>query len=221
MKCPYCLESFFETRTLYPLEKDIEGAWGIIADICPTCKKAIFKIAKGQIITNPGTYKRFSTIRGEKEILIKPKAANRAPLPQQVEKEFVEDYQEACLVLSDSPKASAALSRRCLEHILEEKANAKKKNLADKIDQVLDSKSLPTRIAESLDAVRNIGMFAAHPKKSLSSGEILPVEPGEAEWNLDVIEMLFDLYFVQPEVIKKKKEALNEKLKAAGKSPMK
>ena len=38
----------------------------------------------------------------------------------------------------------------------------------------------------------------------------MPVESGEAEWNLDVLESLFDLYFVQPEVLRKKR-AKNER----------
>lgn len=94
-------------------------------------------------------------------------------------------------------------------------------NLSDEIQQVIDTGKLPSSLVESIDAVRNIGNFAAHPIKSRKSGEILPVEPGEAEWNLDVLESLFDFYFVQPEVLKKKRTALNDKLKGAGKSPMK
>jgi hypothetical protein len=35
------------------------------------------------------------------------------------------------------------------------------------------------------------------------------------------LEALFDFYFVQPSVNKKKREALNAKLKAAGKPEMK
>ncbi len=57
--------------------------------------------------------------------------------------------------------------------------------------------------------------------KSTSTGEILPVEPGEAEWNLDVLEALFDFYYVQVAVAAKKKAALNAKLADAGKPPMK
>jgi hypothetical protein len=49
----------------------------------------------------------------------------------------------------------------------------------------------------------------------------LPVELGEANWNLDVIEALFDFYFVQLAIIKKKKATLNKKLKEVGKKPMK
>ncbi|GAH88068.1 unnamed protein product, partial [marine sediment metagenome] len=41
------------------------------------------------------------------------------------------------------------------------------------------------------------------------------------EWTLDVLESLFNFYFVQPELLKRKREALNKKLKNAGKKPMK
>ncbi len=61
------------------------------------------------------------------------------------------------------------------------------------------------------------GNFAAHPMKSQLTGLILDVEPGEAEWTLDVLEELFDFYFVLPAVIQKKKDAFNKKLQDAGK----
>ena len=76
-------------------------------------------------------------------------------------------------------------------------------------------------MSSAIDAVRNIGNFAAHPIKDTNTGEIVEVEPGEAEWLLDVLEGLFDFYFVQPAELRRKREALNEKLEAAGKPPMK
>ncbi len=45
-----------------------------------------------------------------------------------------------------------------------------------------------SRIVCRIDAVRVIGNFAAHPIKSKSTGEIVDVEPGEAEWNLNTLE---------------------------------
>jgi hypothetical protein len=57
--------------------------------------------------------------------------------------------------------------------------------------------------------------------KSQTTGEIIPVEAGEAEWNLDVIESLLDVFFVQPAIIQAKRDALNAKLKAAGKPELK
>ena len=80
---------------------------------------------------------------------------------------------------------------------------------------------LPSHLAGAIDAIRNLGNFAAHPLKDTNTGEIVDVEPGEAEWLLDVLEQLFDFYFVQPEVLGRKRDELNEKLEAAGKPPMK
>jgi hypothetical protein len=134
---------------------------------------------------------------------------------------FRQDFNEAVAVLSLSPKASAALSRRILQAILREKAKTKKRDLADQIDEVIALGHMPTHILEGLDAVRNIGNFAAHPIKSTSTGEIVEVEPGEAEWNLDVLESLFDYYFVQPALTAKRRAALDAKLKDANKPPLK
>ena len=155
---------------------------------------------------------------------MRPKGSVRPACPAEVQTDapkIASDYAEACLVLADSPKASAALSRRALQHLLWDKAGTKQKDLADAIQEVLDSKQLPSHLARDLDAVRNIGNFGAHPLKSTSTGEIIDVEPGEAEWNLDVLEGLFDFYFVQPAVSAQKRTALNKKLQDAGKPPMK
>ena len=143
-----------------------------------------------------------------------PKASAR-PVPAEVPIEIAKEFTEACTVLPDSEKASAALSRRCLQNILTTAGHVTKRDLNDQIDEVLPH--LPTEIADSLHAVRNIGNFAAHPIKSKSTGEIVDVEPGEAEWNLDTLEELFDFYFVRPAVHAKRKAALNIKLTDAGK----
>jgi hypothetical protein len=108
-----------------------------------------------------------------------------------------------------------------LQHLLRAHVKVKPSDLAREIQELIDRGGLPSHLVEALDAVRNIGNFAAHPIKSTASGEILPVEPGEAEWNLDTLEALFDFYFVQPKLLKAKRAALNEKLKEAGKPPMK
>lgn len=155
------------------------------------------------------------------ERLVWPKAVSRKPLQECVPEKYACDYKEACLVLADSAKASAALSRRCLQNILLNEEGVKKGNLSDQIQEVLDRQKYPIDLAESVDAVRNLGNFAAHPLKDTVSGEIIEVEPGEAEWNLDVLEMLFDYYFVQPSIRRAKRDALNEKLARAGKPQMK
>jgi hypothetical protein len=222
MKCPHCLVEYHphKKELLIGLDKSGPRGWTLRHEVCPACGKIIVTILAGTAGLSQG---RFSGLVGTPtdEFLAYPRTASRAPCPAEVPPLLADDYREACLVLADSPKASAALSRRCLQNLLREAAKVRPGNLAEEIQQVIDSGKLPSSLAESVDAIRNIGNFAAHPMKSKTSGEILPVEPGEAEWNLDVLESLFDFYFVQPQIIRKKREALNQKLKDAGKPPMK
>lgn len=212
MKCPHCLDSYHGSKSAYGLGKDAEFDWHIYWESCPSCGKYIITLEKKS--TAGGVILRDS-------ILAYPKSIARASVSKDVPDEFAQDYKEACLVISDSPKASAALSRRCLQNLLRDKAGVKTSNLNKEIGDVLASKQLPSYLAEGIDAVRNIGNFAAHPIKSTSTGEIVAVEPGEAEWLLDLLEGLFDFYFAQPAELKRKKEALNKKLADAGKPSMK
>jgi hypothetical protein len=152
--------------------------------------------------------------------LVWPNSAPRA-IPPQVEIEsphIAQDYREAAITLESSPKASAALSRRCLQAVLREKANANQQDLVKQIAATLPL--LPSYLSTNLDAIRSIGNFAAHPTKSKSTGEILDVEPGEAEWNLDVLDLLFDFYYIQPAIAQQRKDDLNKKLQDAGKPPI-
>jgi len=150
--------------------------------------------------------------------VIHPKGGvSRKPAAPEVPKVLAEDYNEACLVLADSAKASAALSRRCLQTLLREHAKVKPQNLNKEIDEVLASKTLPPHLANDVHAIRAVGNFAAHPTKDVATGEIVDVEPGEAEWLLDLLVGLFDFYFVEPAEARKRRDALNAKLTAAGK----
>jgi len=218
MKCPHCLVQFHDEVKRTELGVDSTSHWTLNRRVCPNCVKFILSLLERYDRYNVGDGNRYHSTR---EFYCYPRVVSRSPLSPDVPEQFASDYREACLTLDDSPKASAALSRRCLQHILREVAKVKHGNLADEIQSIIDSRAVPTHLIESLDAVRNIGNFAAHPIKSKSSGEVLDVEPGEAEWNLDVLESLFDFYFVQPAEIQRKRDALNAKLKEAGKPELK
>jgi hypothetical protein len=213
MKCPHCLVEFHDNQGSKTIDHDIEGYYDIDYYTCPSCNKLIFYLAQYSYSGNTRIYIQ--------RTLIRPKIANRPPVPSEVPPEFANDYKEACLVIDDSPKASAALSRRCIQSIIRSHLGIKRKDLNQEIQEVIDNKLFPSDILESIDAIRNIGNFAAHPMKSNSTGEILEVEPNEADWNLDVLEMVFDFLFVRPALIKKKRDALNARLKDAGRPEMK
>jgi len=217
MKCPHCLENFYDSSKAVVFGADKAGDWATVSQTCPACKRIVVDLAVGKRSTaNPA---RLGTT--ELDFRVFPKGTNRPPCPDSVPVGIQEDYSEACLVLQDSPKASAALSRRALQHVLRDAAGVKKSDLAKEIQEVLDSGKLPTHLADSIDAIRNIGNFSAHPQKSINTGEILPVEPQEADWTLEVLEQLFDFYYEQPTRLRARRDALNAKLAEAGKPAMK
>ena len=229
MKCPHCNVEFYSQSKYKELASwgvDVSSnrefqaveshEYGVNSILCPSCYKMIISLVHN-ISNSLDTCGEFDS---KKEEIIYPISTIRV-CAKEVDNPYLrQDFIEACSVLNLSPKASAALSRRCLQNLLREKAGIIKKDLFKEIQEVIDSGNLPSYLSESIDAIRNIGNYAAHPLKSTSSGEILDVEPGEAEWALDVLEQLFDFYYVQPEIIRKKREALNAKLAAIGKPPM-
>lgn len=227
VKCPHCLVEFHDKPISIYIGKDADNYWAVVRRTCPSCQKMSLTLQNGSNI--PGTFSEkhmasFPGLMGKtKDSLVRPKGSSRPPCPVEVPKEFAGDYAEACLVLPDSAKSAAALGRRCLQNLLRDHVGIKVKsgNLADEIQAVIDSGKLPSDLSDQIDAIRNVGNFASHPMKSQHSGEILDVLPGEAEWTLDVLEELFDFYFVRPAQRQKKRDALDKKLKDAGKPAMK
>jgi hypothetical protein len=153
-------------------------------------------------------------------VLVHPivKTARKHP-SNDVGKEFANDFWEACLVLNDSPKASAALSRRCLQNVLRHKVGIKKGTLYDEIEEWIKVGRLPSDLDKALHMVRDFGNFAAHASKSLHTGEIIDVEPGEADWCLETLEMVFDHCFVKPAEMQRRIAALDAKKTEAKKTP--
>ena len=203
--------------------QDVDGIWWLEKVTCPACGRFALKLGNVEDTRGGFSEQLFNRLSDDTKhtMLIRPKASSRPPVPVEVPPEFAGDYLEACLVLADSPKASAALSRRCLQRLLRDKAQVQHPNdLARAIREAIGDPGMPVEIATSLDAVRNIGNFAAHPNKSQQTGEIVEVEPGEAEWCLEVIEMLFDHYFVRPADIQRRMTALNDRLAEMGKPPI-
>src|SRR5207247_6321081 len=138
---------------------DADEGWILRRILCPACGKFVLSLVNGSPSYHGGQF--IGLYHEKRSILVRPKTHNRPPFPIAVPADLRSDYEEACAVLGDSPKASAALSRRCLQGLLRSAASVKAGDLAGEIQQVLDSGRLPSQLGESIDAVRNIGNFAA------------------------------------------------------------
>lgn len=184
--------------------------WHLRHLICPECQDFVAEL---MLMSPDGG-------RTEMVALVWPRNATR-PVAAEVEARYAQDFKEAAGILAISPKASAAVSRRLVQDVIREKAGIKKKTLDAEITELIGSGQLPSWLGANLDSIRAVGNFATHPIKSTNTGEVVEVEPGEAEFLLDVLDDLFDFYFVQPAKAQQHLGAINAKLKDAGKPALK
>ncbi|MCG2787997.1 MAG: DUF4145 domain-containing protein [Anaerolineae bacterium] len=213
MKCPYC-----STEVHIPRERNSSGylsnpdqieesgdGFGIAEGFCPACGRFVVLFLEGH-------YHEKGGLETYQETVIYPKYANAPYLGSEIPKSYRDDFREAYAVNGISPKASAAISRRLLQNILHEAYKIEKRNLLTEINEFAQLPNVPQHLIEAIDAVREIGNLAAHPTKNVNTGEIVEIEPHEADWLLEVLLELLDFTFVQPEKLKMRKAALKEKL---------
>jgi hypothetical protein len=194
--------------------------YDIAHGFCPNCNELIVLRRFGPYWQNNPNDEDSWELMPEREEVIFPHTKLKSVDPE-VPERYKENFLEARDILARSPKASAAISRRLLQDILENHFKLKAHKLADEIDLFLKLPEIPSYLSQQIDAIRNIGNFAAHPLKDTSTGEVLDVEPGEAEWLLGTIDALFDFAFVQPKRMEELRKKLNLKLNMVGKPPMK
>lgn len=192
MRCPNCAGLLQPDPQIQRQIHDKVGGWKIYSGVCPACDQTMILLTAEASEKDPP---HLETHESLKELY-------RQPLPPEVIETYAKDYDEACFVLTDSPRASAALSRSCLQRLLREKTEGKADDLSGQIAQAVASKSLPPETRSTLAAVTDVSNLEANPLKNTHPGLILDVEPGEAEYLLDVLEVLFDYYFVKPAELK-------------------
>lgn len=113
-------------------------------------------------------------------------------LPDYVPQAIIEDYREACSIRDLSPKASATLSRRCLQGMIRDFFGVKKNRLIDEIEAIQDKVDPATWAG--IDAVRRIGNIGAHMEKDIDL--IIDVDSDEAQLLINLIESLIQDWYV-------------------------
>ncbi|MBO6301011.1 MAG: DUF4145 domain-containing protein [Ruminiclostridium sp.] len=118
---------------------------------------------------------------------------NAKPFPKYVPQHIISDYREAITVLDMSPKASAVLSRRCIDEIITNHFGVTGGSLYDKINAIKNKVS--GKLLDAIDSLRKIGNLGAHLK--IESNVIVEVSKEEAKAFLWLIEYIIDEWYVQ------------------------
>jgi len=113
-------------------------------------------------------------------------------LPDYIPKPIVEDYNEACAIIENSPKASATLSRRCLQGMIRDFWGISERTLYLEIEAIKDKTDALTW--KSIDAIRKIGNIGAHMEKDINL--IIDVKPKEANALIKLIEILIKDWYI-------------------------
>jgi hypothetical protein len=204
--CPYChnkttiIESTnYSGGVHYYHSPGIDGNIGLLSKIivCPNPECKQYTISAILYKTTKNQYQQDIIDKSAPLFSweLKPESA-AIPQPDYIPLQIAQDYYEACLILNKSPKASATLSRRCLQGMIRNFWGISRNRLKDEID-ALEEKLEPS-VWKAIDSLRKIGNIGAHMEKDIDL--IIDVEPYEAKLLLKLIEDLFvDWYVVRHE----------------------
>ena len=193
--CPYCNRdcTLGETDIKYLrgnsyLAKDHGSALGSFkVRICPNPKCRQLTIS-ASYFHREESYDDYSRVH---EWQLIPEA-NAKPFPEYIPQQLRDDYFEACLIKDKSSKASATLSRRCLQGIIRDFWGIKERTLFKEI-AALENK-VDATTWEAIDSVRKVGNIGAHMEQDVNI--IIDVDPEEAELLIWLIETLFEEWYI-------------------------
>jgi hypothetical protein len=131
-------------------------------------------------------------------------SSSAKPQPDYIPQVIRDDYYEACSIRDLSPKASATLTRRCLQGMIRDFCKISKSRLIDEINELrkrVEEGKAPRGVeldnVEAIDNVRKVGNIGAHMEADVSV--IVDVEPDEAQILIQLVELLFDEWYVARE----------------------
>lgn len=202
--CPFCSHDAI-LRSLdyvsggkeFTIQDPIEGhkylAWYYVVCPNPKCRKYVLRVGIFDCTYNDSRkeWERGATVK----ILDLVPSSRAKAYPNYIPKPILDDYNEACLIADLSPKASATLSRRCLQGIIRDFWKVKPGRLVDEIDQIKDMTDALTW--DAIDSVRKVGNIGAHMEKDINL--IVDVDPNEAGMLIGLIEIVLKDWYVNKE----------------------
>ena len=192
-KCPYCDTTFPLIHTTYSHwhpsfdfsdNKRYESVYptqiSLRFYLCPSCKRLSIKASS------------FGSETGSFDTILLPNSF-AIQFPDYVPESIRNDYSEACAIVNLSPKASATLSRRCLQSIIRDFWGIKENTLYQEISELQSRVSVAQW--QVLNALRNLGNIAAHPEADVNL--IIDIDPDDAVKIIRVIELLIKQWYIE------------------------
>ncbi|RJS04853.1 DUF4145 domain-containing protein [Xanthomonas sp. CFBP 7698] len=176
---------FFDNNKHGPMRVTV-GSTTCLNDACREFSLHVFldKILAG----GPG---RSESFKDFDDWQLRPSSAAK-PMPDYIPAVIIEDYQEACAIAHLSPKASATLSRRCLQGIIRDYWGISLRTLNAEISALEDKIDFSTY--QAIDAVRKIGNIGAHMERDINV--VVDVDPEEATLLISMIEMVIKDWYI-------------------------
>lgn len=166
-----------------------------------SCKKITLKVAlaKWGFVSGEG-WVELKDVPDIAVFPLLPESAAKSQ-PAYIPAPLREDYREACRVRDLSPKAAATLARRCLQGMIRDFCEISKSTLNAEISELrrlIDVGEQPRGVThesmDAIDAVRSFGNTGAHMERDIDV--IVPVDPDEAQLLIELIELLFEEWYV-------------------------
>lgn len=233
-ECPHCQHRCGQTlhcRDIFNIP-DSDGRRGLCTyhAFCPSCHGVIVYLVSVKCIRAGGQHEFDSA---EIQMVLPNGLAIRRKAPAEVPAHIGADYSDATALLTLSPNASAAMSRRCLQAILRNVIEESLGSLYAEIKAAISHPRLSRVSADFLNTLREIGNQAAHPNanqdvnspidaiesqlskddspeneyvgvlKMVVVDQLVEVSAFEAEFCISVLEHLMEEVFVKPARLQK------------------
>lgn len=221
--CPYCNRAQTVTSDQHDVREDIihnsDSVYGVVTARIETvrcaneeCKELYLSFSLCHLISNRYSERGWDAGEPIRSWVLLPESSAK-PQPSYIPRPLIDSYKEACRIRDLSPKASATLSRRCLQGMIRDFCNVKERTLLKEIEvlrQLVDSGQGPQHVlsdtVDAIDDVRNVGNIGAHMGEDIN--KIIDVEPTEAQTLIGLIELLFEEWYIRRENRKKQLEQL-------------
>ena len=197
--CPYCdrhatvgTDNISGNSWTFDDKNKYGRLWVEIESVtCPNPECAEFELTA---MLHDTAYQQGGWVRGamRQTWKLRPQS-NARPFPGYIPAPLLDDYTEACLIRDLSPKASATLSRRCLQGMIRDFWKVTKPNLYQEINAIQDKVDPATW--QAIDAVRSIGNIGAHMENDINL--VIDVDPDEAQTLIQLIELLFEDWYIR------------------------